>query len=73
LLFEDKLIARPDQVTGTLPHKTDSPDTVSTKKAKKDEIIVEFQDTKIFEPKTRWQTVQILSSSTIILFGYFWI
>lgn len=49
LLFEYKLIARADQMTGTRSHTTESPATVSTKKVNKDEIIVEFKDTKIFK------------------------
>ena len=49
LLFEGNLIARPDLMTGSQSHKTESKDTISTKKDKEAEIIVEFKDTKSFE------------------------
>ena len=49
LLFEDNLIARPDLMTGGQSHRTESQDTVSTKKDNEAEIIVEFKDTKSFE------------------------
>ena len=49
LLFEDNLIARPDLMTGGPSHRTESQDTVSTKKDNEAEIIVEFKDTKSFE------------------------
>ena len=49
LLFEDNLIARPDLMTGSQSHKTESKDMISTKKDKEAEIIVEFKDTKSFE------------------------
>ena len=49
LLFEDDLIARPDLMTGSQSHRTESQDAVSTKKVNEAEIIVEFKDTKSFE------------------------
>lgn len=49
LLFEDDLIARPDLITGSQSHRTESQDAVSTKKVNEAEIIVEFKDTKSFE------------------------
>ena len=49
ILFEDDLIARPDLMTGAQSRRTESQDTVFTKKAHEAEIIVEFKDTKRFE------------------------
>ena len=49
LLFEDNLIARPDLMTGGRFHRTESQDTISSKKDNEAEIIVEFKDTKSFE------------------------
>lgn len=43
LLFEDDLIARPDLMTGAQSRRTESQDTVFTKKAHEAEIIVEFK------------------------------
>ncbi len=46
LLFEADLIARPDLMTESQSHRTESKELVSTKKDKEAEIIVEFKDTK---------------------------
>ena len=46
LLFEDDLIARPDLMTESQSHRTESKELISTKKDKEAEIIVEFKDTK---------------------------
>ena len=49
LLFEADLIARPDLMTESQSHRTESKELISTKKDKEAEIIVEFKDTKSFE------------------------
>ncbi len=43
LLFEADLIARPDLMTESQSHRTESKELVSTKKDKEAEIIVEFR------------------------------
>jgi hypothetical protein len=48
LLFEDDLIARPDLMIGSQSRRTESQDTVFTKKAHEAGIIVEFRH-KTFE------------------------
>jgi len=49
LLFEGDLMARPDLMTESQSHRTESKELISTKKDKEAEIIVEFKDTKSFE------------------------
>jgi hypothetical protein len=49
LLFEADLIGRPDLMTESQSHRTESKELVSTKRDKEAEIIVEFKDTKSFE------------------------
>jgi hypothetical protein len=49
LLFEAVLIGRPDLMTESQSHRTESKELVSTKRDKEAEIIVEFKDTKSFE------------------------
>jgi hypothetical protein len=49
LLFEADLIGRPDLMTESQSHRTESKELVSTKRDNEAEIIVEFKDTKSFE------------------------
>ena len=49
LLFEGNLIARPDLMTGGRFNRSESQNSISSKKLNEAEIIVEFKDTKSFE------------------------